>query len=402
MSRDLDQAPLVQRRRDAAAAIRRRMVRHIAAGGTTDFAPDVLVNEPACYTDPARADLEKRKLFLEQPLVVGFSRDIPTPGSCLVFEDAGPSIVIVRGADGVARGFLNMCMHRASKLVPAQADGAPECVTRLTCPFHAWTYTLDGALVGIPGRAGFDGIDPAERRLIAVPLVEWNGLIFVRPTPGAAAIDAPAFLQGFADELMLVDFAAAAPVRRSRLTAECHWKVALDTYAEGYHFAVLHASSIGTSHYSNVAVFDDFAPHWRINFPDKGLRALVDQPEHAWPDAEYGGIHYLFPNTVLVIGSSGRNTFVRMFRLFPGPTPGAMSCRIDVYEIGGTAGDDPSPAFSQDDAESDVTKEDYRVAVDGYRNLVTAPPGFTVVYGRNEPALQAVHRHIAAALGIQL
>ena len=403
MSRDLDQTGLGQRRLSVAAAIRRRMVAHIAAGGTTDFAPSVLENDPACYTDASRAELEKREIFLKLPLVAGLSRDIPAPGDCLVFDDAGPSIIIVRGTDGVARAFLNMCLHRASQLLSAGPDGAPEHCTRLTCPFHAWTYDLQGALIGVPGRAGFDGVDLSHRQLVPVPLAEWNGLLFVRAAAGPGAIDATAFLRSFADELMLIDFAAAAPVRRSRLAAACNWKVALDTYAEGYHFATLHASSIGVSHYSNVATYDEFAPHWRINFPDKGLRALVHQPESAWPDAEYGGIHFLFPNTVLVIGSSGPGrTFVRMFRLFPGETAATMSCRITVYEIGGDPGDERRAAFSEDDAESEVTKEDYRVAVDAYRNLLHAPPGFRLIYGRNEPALQSVHRHIAAAIGASI
>jgi hypothetical protein len=88
-----------------------------------------------------------------------------------------------------------------------------------------------------------------------------------------------------------------------------------------------------------------------------------------------------------------------MFRLFPGAVPGAMTCRIGVYEIGGAADEQRRAAFSQDDADSEVTKEDYRIAAGEYRNMLHAPPGFRVVYGRNEPALQAVHRHIAAAIG---
>jgi hypothetical protein len=115
-------------------------------------------------------------------------------------------------------------------------------------------------------------------------------------------------------------------------------------------------------------------------------------------------VHFVFPNTVMVIGSvePGRG-FLRMYRLFPGPTPGTMSCHAGVYVPGGLpAGDPRAGELPIDEASSVITQEDYRVAVDGYANLVTAPPGFTVVYGRNEPALQLVHRHVARAIGIEL
>ena len=378
------------------------MVAHIAAGGTTDFAPGVLQNEPAAYTDAGRANLEKRELFLKRPLLVGLSCDLPAPGDCLVFDDAGPSIIVVRGSDGIARGFLNMCTHRASRLLGNDGDGICERRTRFSCPFHGWTFDLQGALAGIPGRAGFEGLDVAARSLISVPVTEWHGMIFVRPTAESEPVDVAVHLDAFAVELMQLQLEQAVPIRRSRLSAPCNWKIALDTYCEGYHFGILHASTIGVTHYSNVAVFDDFGPHWRINFPDKAIKALVSLPDSQWPDVEYGGIHFIFPNTVLVVGASGpERTFVRMFRLFPGETAGEMSCRIAVYEVGETR--DRLAAqneFTQDDSESEVTQEDYRVAVDGYRNLLNAPAGFTVVYGRNEPALQSFHRHVAEAIGI--
>ena len=303
LAQDHDRETRRRERRAAAAAIRRRLVAHIAAGGTTDFAPAVLENEAACYTDPRRAELERRTLFLGLPLVVGLSSDIPSAGDLLVFEEAGPSILVVRGDDGVVRAFLNMCRHRASKLVDARPDGTCSRHSRLSCPFHAWTYDLTGALAGIPGRAGFDGLDAEAQHLVPVPAAEWHGLIFVRAGGGTEPLDARSFLGGFADELRHVDFEDAAPVRHSRLTAACNWKMALDTYAEAYHFATLHASSIGVSHYSNIAVFDDFAPHWRMNVPEKPLRTLVGLPESEWPDVAYGGIHFVFPNTVMVVGA---------------------------------------------------------------------------------------------------
>jgi nitrite reductase/ring-hydroxylating ferredoxin subunit len=404
MLHNSERTGLAERRRSIAEAIRRRLVAHIAAGGTTDLAPGILEGDPASYTDPTRAELERSKLFLELPLVAGLSGDIPAPGDCLLFENIGPSIVIVRGKDGLARGFLNMCTHRASKLVRTNHDGRCDSRARITCPFHAWTFDLDGTLADIPGRPGFEGLDMTQRHLVSVPVAEWNGILFVQAAAGSWPLDVASHLGGFAEELMQLELAEAVPIGSSGLTADCNWKLALDTYGEGYHFARLHAATIGLSHYSNIAVFDEFAPHWRLNFPDKSIGALVGMPESDWPEVEYGGVHFMFPNTVLVVGSSGGGrTFLRMFRLFPGSTPGTMSCRIGVYETGRASDRCAARAeFGRDDAESEVTKEDYGVAVDAYSNLVSAPPGFKVVYGRNEPALQSFHRHVARVIGVSL
>ncbi|NOT27402.1 MAG: Rieske 2Fe-2S domain-containing protein [Acidobacteria bacterium] len=393
---------LAARRRRVAGDIQRRMVAHVAAGGTTDMAPQPMKNDASAYTDESRAALERRELFLKRPLVVGLTKDIPNPGDCLLFEDVGQSIIVVRSASGSVRAFLNMCMHRGSKLVRRGEDGTCDVSgRRFVCPFHAWTFDLDGVLVGIPGAQGFEGLDLGQRNLVRVPADEWNGLVFVRPTPGDDPLDAAGYLGSFASELALLDLASAFPVRSSMLTAATNWKCALDTYGEGYHFSTLHASTIGTTHFSNVAVFDAFEPHWRLNFPEKSLRAISKLPEAEWPHMEYGGIHFIFPNVILVAGSleSGAR-WVRMFRVFPGPTSGEMICRTAVYVIGGSESDRQSSAFAHDDSNSDVTQEDYQVAVDGYANLVSAPPGFTVVYGRNEPALQAFHRSVASALGL--
>lgn len=404
-SNTLEPVDFSEQRRHVARAIRRRMVSHIAAGCTTDLAPSTLENPASVYVDPERAALEQRELFGKLPLVAGLSRDIPLPGDSLLFEDAGPPVFIIRGADGRVRGFLNRCAHRGSKLVHADPSGSCQRRGRVSCPFHGWSYELDGTLAQVPGRAGFESIGLNRRNLESVPVCEWNGILFVRPLAGPEPLEITGYLGTFAPELARLELAAAAPARASKLSANTNWKLALDTYCEGYHFGTLHSSSIGVTHYSNVAVFDAFGKHWRINFPEKKLAALCQLPESEWPEPEFGGVYFLFPNTLLVVGWAAEGTgFARVFRLFPGSSPGSMTCRIAVYVLGGNESEQvvAKAQFTRDDAESDVTHEDYRVAVDAYANLVAAPAGFKLVFGSNEIALQAVHRSIAEALGVSL
>ena len=390
---------LAERRKLAARAIRRRLVEHVAAGGTTDLADATLEQDAASYFDPGTAAREVAQIFLGRPLIAGLSQDLPAPGDRIVFDALGRSVMIVRQRSGELRAYRNICLHRGAKLVRPDAQGRCPATRVITCPFHAWTYDLDGTLRAVPGAEGFAGLDLASRRLLPVPVAECNGVVFVR-LEGEAPIDCAATLGAFAPVLELLQLEQFSPVQSSLLDARTNWKYAIDTYGEGYHFGVLHASTIGGTHFTNVAAFDAFGPHWRLNFAERSLAALAGRPENLWPEPEYAGIHFLFPNTVLVAGAPAPDeAFVRMFRIFPGATPGEMTCRFSVYVRGVSPEDFRTRFGGIDDSGSDVTLEDYRVAVEAFANLASAPAGFRVVFGRNEPAVQAFHRAVAAAIG---
>ena len=388
------------RRTQVARDMLRRQVDLVRDGPGTVMAPDFMRNEPALYTSPERHAAELRNIFLKEPLVAGLSRDIAAPGDVLLFDAVGPKVFLVRGRDGVARGFLNMCPHRGAQLVR-------DCSrrSRISCPFHAWTFDLTGSLIGLPGADGFDGLDKAALGLIEVPVAEWHGILLVRLDPHGPPIDAAAHLAAMGPELAQVELAGAEPVKSGVLRAQSNWKFALDTYGEGYHFAALHASTIGQTHYNNVALFEPMGRHFRISFPHKGIGRLAGQDEADWPEADYSAVHYVFPNTVFFIGSiEPGKVFVQVFRLFPGDHVGEMQCRFAVYAPGGVKDDAHRTMveMAYDATAEVVDSEDYRVAAEGYANMLTAPAGFRTTFGRNEPALQHLQRAIAEAAGMPL
>jgi phenylpropionate dioxygenase-like ring-hydroxylating dioxygenase large terminal subunit len=393
------QDDLAERRRLAARAIRRRLVAHVAAGGTTDLAAGPMEHDAAHYYDPDTAAREIEASFLNRPLIAGLSQDLPARGDRIVFEAFGRSVLIVRTASGEIRGYLNMCLHRGAKLVRPDSSGRCGRSRFITCPFHAWSYDLDGALRAIPGAEGFAGVDLTGRGLRPIPVAESNGLVFVRLVEGGKPIDCAETLGEVGPVIEQLELAGFVPVQSSSLEARTNWKYAIDTYGEGYHFGVLHASTIGETHFTNVAVFDEFGPHWRLNFAQRSLAALVGQPESQWPEAVYDGIHFIFPNTVMVFGVPCQGeSFVRVFRIFPGATPGEMTCRFSVYAQGVSPEAFRARFGGIDDSTSEVTLEDYRVAIDAFSNLCTAPRGTKLVFGRNEPGVQAFHRALAAAI----
>jgi phenylpropionate dioxygenase-like ring-hydroxylating dioxygenase large terminal subunit len=391
------ESPALSRRSAVARAVRRRLVAHIAAGGSTDMAETPLESDASVYTNPERLALERGEIFLKTPLVAGCSQDIPNPGDILLFEELGRSVMILRSLDGRVRAFLNMCPHRGTRLVDAHEPCVKTRRTTITCPFHAWCFDLEGALVAMPGREGFSGIAPP--RLTPAPVVEAQGLIFVSLDLGREPLAIGDYLGAFADELEQLELAQLTFLRSGSLEAACNWKLAIDTYAESYHFCALHASTIGRTHLANVAAFDMFGPHWRAHFAERSLADLVGVPEFDWPVPEFAAAHFIFPNTILVAGSVGGDMLVRMFRLFPGEMPGLTTCRISVYGALQTpSGEETVPGFV-DEARNVVTEEDYRVAVGAQANLAVAPAGFRVIYGKNEPGLQAFHRAVAGAIG---
>ena len=379
----------------------RRMIAH-AAAGTTDLADAPMPLPKGVYIDPQRFAAERENLFLGEPIVAGLSGDIPEPGDLIVFDAAGPSILVSRGKDGIARAFLNMCTHRGAKLVEAEEPHA-EHRSRITCPFHAWTFDPAGKLIGQPSKASFADCEIGARNLIELPCVEAKGVIFVRPG-GGDPIDVDAHLGDFADVLAMIELHRAVPVKKGVLTAESNWKFALDTYGEGYHFATLHASTIGQTHYNDMAVFTPFGRHHRIGFPDKSVGAHVGKPESDWPAADYGGVHYLFPNTIIFFGAIVPGVyFTQVFRLFPDGV-GKTRCHFAVYAPFGIISEEyrQTCVMAYDATAEVVQTEDYRIASAGYANLLTAPADFRTVLGANEIALQAVQRHIASGAGMPL
>jgi carnitine monooxygenase subunit len=397
---DIDPGPsLVAQRSRAAQDMLARMVAH-AASRETDRSGGALALSRDVYTCPDRFSAERDALFRRMPLVAGFSQDVPNPGDVMLFEAAGPSIIVGRGKDGSIRAFRNICTHRAAKLLLGE-EAACQRKPRLTCPFHAWTFDLDGKLIAQPGKAGFADHPEGARSLLPVGAMEWNGIIFVQ-IEGEMNIEA--HLGDFAPLLAMLELGTAEPVKRGHLDCAANWKYALDTYGEGYHFASLHPNNIGITHLSDVAVFDAYGRHHRVAFPTKAMANLADVPAEEWPVTDYNGVHFLFPNTVIFVGSvEPGKTFVQLFRLFPSNV-GQMRCQFAVYAPGGVRDDAhrAETAMGYDLTEQVVRTEDYAQSEQSFANLLAAPPDFRVILGSNEIALQRLHRNIAEAIGLPL
>jgi phenylpropionate dioxygenase-like ring-hydroxylating dioxygenase large terminal subunit len=167
--------------------------------------------------------------------VVCHESDVAAAGDWRTLDYLGESIVVVRGDDGAVRAFHNVCRHRASRVVRGESG----CARRLTCPYHAWTYGLDGRLIGIPHRRDYPGLDPARLGLVPVELERWRGFLFVRLEgggPGVAEMMAP-----YDAEIAPYRFEALRALGRTTLRPRpVNWKNVADNYSDGLHIAVAH------------------------------------------------------------------------------------------------------------------------------------------------------------------
>src|SRR5687767_11926031 len=198
---------------------------------------DPAVGLPAwIYHDPDFFELEKRSIFRTSWQLVCHSNDMPGPGDYHCFDLLGESIVSVRARDGQIRSFHNVCRHRASRLL----DGPKgRCPGRITCPYHAWTYSLEGRLVGVPHRETFRNFDPGQHGLAAIEHEIFMGFIFVRFEPGLPSVREMA--APYVDELAAYRMEELIPQGRVTLRPRSvNWKNVADNYSDGMHIPVAH------------------------------------------------------------------------------------------------------------------------------------------------------------------
>jgi len=189
------------------------------------------------YVDPRVMELERRTVFASSWQVAGRADQVRDAGDYLSCElPGGEPVVVVRGADGLLRGFFNVCRHHAAAVV-TEPQGSAQM---LRCPYHGWTYALDGALKGTPDFAGVCDFDRAANGLVPIDVDVWEQWVFVRVNEAGSALAAflGAGLTGRLQPLRLGDLHWMER-RRSRL--DCNWKVFVDNYLDGgYHVPHLH------------------------------------------------------------------------------------------------------------------------------------------------------------------
>ena len=190
------------------------------------------------YTDPAVLAHEQESVFTRNWMYAGAVTQVAEPGDFFTKEIGNDCVIVARGDDGELRGFHNVCPHRGSRVVDEDAGSR----RKLQCPYHGWTFDLDGGLYSAPNFDEDDDLPPEANSLQSVAVETWGPLVFVNlaPDPGplpAALDDLPETLEGFElDEFEYLD--------SYEYEIESNWKVYVDNYIECDHCDLNHAGSL--------------------------------------------------------------------------------------------------------------------------------------------------------------
>ncbi|WP_422016516.1 aromatic ring-hydroxylating oxygenase subunit alpha [Reyranella sp.] len=268
-----------------------RILAHID-GKTTDKGSVVWCEPVENYHSPERfaAEIE---VLRRVPMAFCPSAALPEPGSYIARTTVGTPLLVVRGTDGVVRGFRNACRHRGMKL--EEGEG---CKRAFACPYHAWTYGLDGSLRHVPGEDGFPGLDKATHGLVPVASVqERNGIVFV--TQDEPLSDGPL---GDLPDVLTDDYVL---FNKIEFDDKANWKVLGETSMEGYHIKALHNQSFFPYGYDNLNVVELHGRNSRIVFPFRRIEKLRNVPREEWStQGRITDVHQLFPNTHVSVLSS--------------------------------------------------------------------------------------------------
>lgn len=367
-------------------SLARRALRHLQ-NSSTDQADDTMSLPVQAYIDPERYEREVELIFKRLPLALAMSLEVPEPGSYRAMTTLGMPLIIVRGNDGKARAFINVCRHRGAQ-VCKEGTGS---IRRFVCPYHAWQYDLQGKLSGIYGAGTFGEVSAETHSLTPLWCEERSGLIWVCLTP-ALQFDIDEWLGDFAAQLDTLQL-DKWHIYEQREIEGPGWKVAWDGYLEAYHHNTLHANTVGKYTIGNLMLQDVYGPHQRITFGRRSLKEMLDQDESEWePDKHLRLIHSVFPN-VSISGVLGDHCLFS--QVYPGPTIDRTITRQLVLASRKPETQqehEASAAFSATVLQA-VRDEDYAVGLKVQAGIRSGG-NEVFTFGRNEPAIQHYHQWV--------
>ena len=260
--------------------------------GDTHQEADLMLNAVTYYTDPEQTKLEVETLFRKFPIIVGHVSQLGEAGEFFTHDVTGVPILVTRNRNGEIKAFLNVCRHRGARLMNEPCGHT----NTMSCPYHGWTYDLDGRLRGLRQADKFGAIDKSAHGLVELPVFEEFGLIWVRPAPSEQTVDFQAWLAPMQEQLDSLDLAAHVVFREWSLPREMNWRIALEGFLETYHFCSAHKDTACAAYLDNQSPFLDKYPHVRNAVPMAQVTKLKDQPSATWDyRANFMTQNYLFP-----------------------------------------------------------------------------------------------------------
>jgi len=367
--------------------------------GGTDLEQGVMQIPVSEYTDPARLEQEVEVLFRQFPIIVGQTQQLKESGQFITHNTTGVPILVTRNRAGAVNAFLNVCRHRGAVVEDKPCGKA----NTFSCPYHGWTYDLDGKLRGLRQAEAFGELDKSQHGLIELPAFERHGLIWVRPSASNSAdaktdIDIDAWLSPMNEQLASLDLDNHVAFKQWSIRREMNWHIALEGFQENYHFCSAHKHTACSAYLDNQSVFVNQYPHVRHAVPLASVPKLTQQPRDDWSYRKnFMTQNYLFPCNFIQVMTD--HVFIHTIL----PT-GAKSCVFQCLML------IPEPPASEKaekywQANYDVVRkvfdEDFAIGESIQAGLATsANEHFTI--GRYESGIQLARKALDDALAGRL
>ena len=377
--------------REKLVAMAERTIAHNKAG-TVHLTESVTTIPASNYFDPERWQREVDMIFKRVPLLLAMTAEIKEVNTYKAIDVVGMPVLISRGADGIARAFVNMCSHRGAQLV----DPGVGTARRFACPYHNWTYNQEGDLVGIFKQDDFGQLDTSCLGLTQLPIAERAGLIWVTLSPDSK-LDFDAFFAGYDEMLEFCDFASMNHFG-TRILAGPNWKISFDGYVDFYHLPILHKNTFGPD-MSPDALFHRVGPHQRVTGPRGNWAKLEGRPTSEWPDSVLtGGVWSVFPHGSIAGFEIEGHKIYQVARVFPGTTADESVTYLDFISTAPKTDEFIAAANKQIAfLENVVRDEDYATGLKIQRTVKTGAKK-VLHFGRNEGGAQYVHGWLDALL----
>lgn len=368
----------------------RRALDHLR-NDTTDQFEKVETFEAFEFTDPNLAARERDLIFGRVPTIVAHASEIAKPYEFKTLRLPRNNAIIVRQKDGSVKALVNLCRHRGALL-----ENEPCGKRRLfSCPYHRWSYDIDGSLRTITRDNTVGDIDPEQTGLVELPCEERHGFIWVVDRAGAE-IDVAAWLGPEMDGILAgYRLDELHCVKAGEYREDANWKILQDAFLDGYHIQYAHPNTAAKYIHTNVMAFEDFGRHCRFIAPRKSIdRWLEEDPGDRSLVDDVTETHFFGPNATFL----KQPDHFQLLTFWPDPAApekGVMEMRLIVppAEAAGMTQERWDYLWDKnwEILEAVLINEDFPVLRDsqwGMRSRDAAP----MVLGRNEVANQVFRR----------
>ena len=260
------------------------------------------------YVDRERFEREQSTLFQRLPVPVAPSALLPEPGQFVTHDAWGKPLILARDRNGEARVFFNVCQHRGTRL--AESDSVCRSGS-IVCPYHAWTYNLDGSLRGLPRPDCFPGLDKKDYGLARLPSQEAGGIVWVRLDGNDFEIDD--FLGSLREDFDSIAIGEHFLYRRNTHTVRANWKLIMDAFLESYHVQRLHQSSIAPYFADAITTSDRSASHFRSAVARADFERALDSDVFETVRQSVTYSYSVLPGLVIVVSPD----YINIMQLYP-------------------------------------------------------------------------------------